>query len=204
MVARPNGRATPFSHRIAAYPCPRDRCAGRGQYQDRAGHRSERRRDQRRAAPRRAATGAPSAWRHARCAARRGRRGARATSSTIVLASVVPAVTAALPSCAARARHPTASSRTTPPSRSRSASTTPRPWATIAWSTPSPPGSLYGAPAIVVDLGTATTLDVVAPDGAFLGGAIAPGLGLGLDALAEQRPSCPALPLEMPQQAIGT
>ena len=45
-------------------------------------------------------------------------------------------------------------------------------------------GRLYGMPAIVVDLGTATTLDVVAADGAYLGGAIAAGLQLGLDALA--------------------
>jgi type III pantothenate kinase len=62
---------------------------------------------------------------------------------------------------------------------------------------------LYGAPAIVVDLGTATTLDVVAPDGAFVGGAIAPGLGLGLEALAEHTARLPRVPLEVPDQAIG-
>jgi type III pantothenate kinase len=62
---------------------------------------------------------------------------------------------------------------------------------------------LYGAPAIVVDLGTATTLDVVAPDGAFLGGAIAPGLGLGLEALAEHTAQLPRVVLEVPDQAIG-
>jgi type III pantothenate kinase len=65
-------------------------------------------------------------------------------------------------------------------------------------------GALYGRPAIVVDLGTATTLDVVAPDGAFLGGAIAPGLGLGLEALAEQTAQLPRVPLEVPDTAIGT
>ncbi len=65
-------------------------------------------------------------------------------------------------------------------------------------------GELYGRPAIVVDLGTATTLDVVAPDGAFLGGAIAPGLGLGLEALAEQTAQLPHVPLEVPDTAIGT
>lgn len=65
-------------------------------------------------------------------------------------------------------------------------------------------GALYGLPAIVIDLGTATTLDVVAPDGAFLGGAIAPGLGLGLDALVEHSAQLPAVPLEVPERAIGT
>jgi type III pantothenate kinase len=62
---------------------------------------------------------------------------------------------------------------------------------------------LYGAPTIVVDLGTATTLDVVSPDGAFLGGAIAPGLGLGLEALAERTAQLPRVPIEVPEQAIG-
>ena len=38
---------------------------------------------------------------------------------------------------------------------------------------------LYGTPAVVVDFGTATTLDCVAADGAYVGGAIAPGLELG-------------------------
>jgi type III pantothenate kinase len=65
-------------------------------------------------------------------------------------------------------------------------------------------GLLHGMPAIVIDLGTATTLDVVAPDGAFLGGAIAPGLGLGLDALVEHTAQLPQVPLELPDKAIGT
>ncbi len=63
---------------------------------------------------------------------------------------------------------------------------------------------LYGAPAIVVDLGTATTLDVVSPDGAFLGGAIAPGLGLGLEALAEHTAQLPRVPIAVPERAIGS
>jgi type III pantothenate kinase len=65
-------------------------------------------------------------------------------------------------------------------------------------------GLLYGRPAIVIDLGTATTLDVVAPDGTFLGGAIAPGLGLGLDALADRTAQLPRVALELPERAIGT
>ena len=62
---------------------------------------------------------------------------------------------------------------------------------------------LYGAPAIVVDLGTATTFDVVDADGAFVGGAIAAGPGLGLDALAARTAQLPRVPLLMPARAIG-
>lgn len=62
---------------------------------------------------------------------------------------------------------------------------------------------LYGAPAIVIDLGTATTFDVVGADGAFLGGAIAPGAGLGLDALATRTAQLPRVALVLPPRAIG-
>lgn len=62
---------------------------------------------------------------------------------------------------------------------------------------------LYGKPAIVIDLGTATTFDVVAADGAFIGGAIAPGLGIGLDALATRTAQLPRIGLVMPPRAIG-
>ncbi|MFI5254150.1 MAG: type III pantothenate kinase, partial [Candidatus Limnocylindrales bacterium] len=64
-------------------------------------------------------------------------------------------------------------------------------------------GRLYGAPAIVVDLGTATTLDVVAADGAYLGGAIAPGLELGLEALAARTAKLPRIELRRPDRVIG-
>jgi type III pantothenate kinase len=62
---------------------------------------------------------------------------------------------------------------------------------------------LYGTPAIVVDLGTATTFDVVSADGAFVGGAIATGAGLGLNALVAQTAQLPRVPLVMPVRAIG-
>ena len=42
----------------------------------------------------------------------------------------------------------------------------------------------YGSPVIVVDFGTATTINVVDADGAFVGGAIAPGIGIAAEALA--------------------
>ena len=45
---------------------------------------------------------------------------------------------------------------------------------------------LFGGPAIVVDFSTATSFDVVADDGAYLGSVIAPGLGLSADALFER------------------
>ena len=62
---------------------------------------------------------------------------------------------------------------------------------------------LHGAPAIVVDMGTATTFDVVDADGMFVGGAIAAGAGLGLDALARETALLPDVPLVMPEHAIG-
>lgn len=62
---------------------------------------------------------------------------------------------------------------------------------------------LYGAPAIVVDLGTATTVDAVGADGAFLGGAIAAGPQLGLDALSERTALLPRAELGPVETAIG-
>jgi len=62
---------------------------------------------------------------------------------------------------------------------------------------------IHGKPAIVVDLGTATTFDVVAADGAFIGGAIAPGLGIALDALSARTAQLPRIGLVMPPRAIG-
>jgi type III pantothenate kinase len=62
---------------------------------------------------------------------------------------------------------------------------------------------LYGTPAVVVDFGTATTLDCVASDGAYVGGAIAPGLELGLEALAARTAKLPRIELRAPNQAIG-
>ena len=62
---------------------------------------------------------------------------------------------------------------------------------------------LHGTPAIVVDFGTATTFDVVAADGAYIGGAIAPGLELGLEALAAQTARLPRVELRAPDRAIG-
>jgi type III pantothenate kinase len=64
-------------------------------------------------------------------------------------------------------------------------------------------GRLYGAPAVVLDFGTATTLDAVAADGSFVGGAIAPGLELGLEALAARTARLPRVEALRPERAIG-
>jgi type III pantothenate kinase len=62
---------------------------------------------------------------------------------------------------------------------------------------------LYHPPVIVIDLGTATTVDAVDADGFFLGGAILPGLGLAADALAEGTARLPRVAIEPPADAIG-
>jgi type III pantothenate kinase len=65
-------------------------------------------------------------------------------------------------------------------------------------------GRLHGTPAVVIDLGTATTFDAVAADGAYVGGAIAAGLRLGLDALAERTAQLPRVTMDtLPRRAIG-
>jgi len=64
--------------------------------------------------------------------------------------------------------------------------------------------ALYGAPAIVIDFGTATTFDVVSRDGAYCGGAIAPGITLAHDALVARAARLHKVDLKPPACAIGT
>lgn len=61
----------------------------------------------------------------------------------------------------------------------------------------------YGAPLIVVDYGTAITLDVVSSDGAYLGGVIAPGLLSGISALFGRTAKLPQVGVELPPSVIG-
>ena len=63
---------------------------------------------------------------------------------------------------------------------------------------------LFGGPAVVLDFGTATTVDAVAADGAYVGGAIAPGIEIGLEALASRTAQLPRIELRAPERAIGT
>lgn len=64
--------------------------------------------------------------------------------------------------------------------------------------------ALYGAPAIVCDFGTATTFDVVSSDGAYRGGAIAPGINVAMDALVSMTAQLHKIDLVAPPSAIGT
>jgi type III pantothenate kinase len=57
---------------------------------------------------------------------------------------------------------------------------------------------------IVVDLGTATTFDVISPRGEYLGGAIAPGLGISADALFSRAARLPRVDVRKPARMIGT
>jgi type III pantothenate kinase len=62
---------------------------------------------------------------------------------------------------------------------------------------------LYGAPVIVVDMGTATVLDAVDRHGSYLGGAIAPGLGVAAEALFQRAAKLYRVELARPRSAIG-
>ncbi len=62
---------------------------------------------------------------------------------------------------------------------------------------------LYGGPAIVVDFGTATTFDAISAEGDYLGGAIAPGLGIAAEALYGRTAKLPRIELVAPPAAIG-
>jgi type III pantothenate kinase len=61
----------------------------------------------------------------------------------------------------------------------------------------------HGAPVIVVDLGTATTIDAVDAEGRFVGGVIAPGPALQVKVLASGTAQLPTVPVEAPPTAIG-
>ena len=62
---------------------------------------------------------------------------------------------------------------------------------------------LYGGPAIVVDMGTATVFDAISKKGEYLGGAIAPGLSVASDALFHSTSMLRRVDLATPPQAIG-
>lgn len=64
--------------------------------------------------------------------------------------------------------------------------------------------ALVGAPVVVVDLGTATNIEVVNDQGEFLGGIIAPGLGTGARDLAAHAARLPLVGLSEPDHVIGT
>jgi type III pantothenate kinase len=62
---------------------------------------------------------------------------------------------------------------------------------------------LYSVPACVVDFGTATTFDALSAEGDYLGGAIAPGIAIGAQALFERTANLPRVELSRPPSVIG-
>ena len=64
--------------------------------------------------------------------------------------------------------------------------------------------SRHGGDVVVVDFGTATNFDVVAHDGAYVGGVIAPGVNLSLEALHQAAAALPHVDVTMPDKVIGT
>ena len=62
---------------------------------------------------------------------------------------------------------------------------------------------LYKAPAVVVDFGTATTFDIVSKDGSFIGGIIAPGIGISAEALSSFTSLLPKVRIDSPPSVIG-
>ena len=61
----------------------------------------------------------------------------------------------------------------------------------------------YGAPLLLVDMGTATTITVVDADGCFVGGCICPGVKISMEALTGRTAQLPGISLDKPQRAIG-
>ena len=61
----------------------------------------------------------------------------------------------------------------------------------------------YQAPLILIDMGTATTIEVVEPENRYLGGVIFPGVKVSLDALTSRAAQLPGISLDQPKQVIG-
>ena len=62
----------------------------------------------------------------------------------------------------------------------------------------------YGGPCVIVDFGTAITFDVVSEKGEYLGGVIAPGIGISAEALFLRAARLPRVEIREPQHVIGT
>ena len=62
----------------------------------------------------------------------------------------------------------------------------------------------FGGPAIVVDFGTATTFDAISPKGEYLGGVIAPGIGISAEALFHRASRLPRVEIRPPATVIGS
>src|SRR5436309_15836076 len=62
----------------------------------------------------------------------------------------------------------------------------------------------YGGPCVIVDFGTAITFDAVSKKGEYLGGVIAPGIGISSEALFEHTARLPLVDIRQPSKIIGT
>ncbi len=62
----------------------------------------------------------------------------------------------------------------------------------------------YGAPLVIIDMGTATTISVVDKEGAYVGGVILPGVKVSLDSLVTRTSQLPNISLDPPRKVIGT
>ncbi|MBQ2618369.1 MAG: type III pantothenate kinase [Fretibacterium sp.] len=62
----------------------------------------------------------------------------------------------------------------------------------------------YAAPLILIDMGTATTMDVVEPENRYLGGVIIPGVRISLDALTGRTAQLPGINLDRPAKVVNT
>jgi type III pantothenate kinase len=62
---------------------------------------------------------------------------------------------------------------------------------------------MYKGPACIVDFGTATIFDAISAEGEYLGGAIAPGIGIASDALSQRTAKLPRVEIVRPPSAIG-
>ncbi|WP_028551931.1 type III pantothenate kinase [Paenibacillus sp. UNC451MF] len=62
---------------------------------------------------------------------------------------------------------------------------------------------LYGAPCILVDFGTATTFDYIDESGQYIGGAVAPGIGISTEALYQRAAKLPRIELVKPKSVVG-
>lgn len=61
----------------------------------------------------------------------------------------------------------------------------------------------YKAPLILLDMGTATTIEVVEPENRYMGGIIFPGVRISLDALTSRAAQLPGISLDKPRQVVG-
>lgn len=61
----------------------------------------------------------------------------------------------------------------------------------------------YPPPLIIIEMGTATTMSVIDPDGRYIGGAILPGLRVSMDSLSASTAQLPRISLDTPKRVIG-